>query len=240
MKHLLSDLTSVLRRPTEPTVGTSRIAATAKSDRFQKADIPGSVLISANSSHSIQSVEAANLFSPERDREKSEMSIAELGALGEFIGSFGVIATLIYLAIQIRANTRTTRAEASYNALHSWAQLNEDLAKSSDDVIEPFVGIYEETKDFTELTDVQHLRFTLLTRAIFDKLEGQYFLYKYGQLDPELWQIRARVAQGILELPYYAQWWKTTKSAYTKSFVAEIESARPMRASNINRRWERG
>ena len=32
------------------------------------------------------------------------MSIIELGALGEFLGSIGVIATLIYLAVQIRVN----------------------------------------------------------------------------------------------------------------------------------------
>ena len=38
------------------------------------------------------------------------MSIMELGALGEFVGSVGVIATLIYLAIQIRQNTSATRA----------------------------------------------------------------------------------------------------------------------------------
>ncbi|TDJ25860.1 MAG: hypothetical protein E2O58_02205 [Gammaproteobacteria bacterium] len=39
------------------------------------------------------------------------MSIMELGALGEFLGSIGVIATLIYLAVQIRANTNSTKAE---------------------------------------------------------------------------------------------------------------------------------
>ena len=30
------------------------------------------------------------------------MSISELGALGEFVASFGVVATLIYLAIQMQ------------------------------------------------------------------------------------------------------------------------------------------
>lgn len=35
------------------------------------------------------------------------MSIMELGALGEFLGSIGVIATLVYLAIQIRQNTHS-------------------------------------------------------------------------------------------------------------------------------------
>jgi hypothetical protein len=37
------------------------------------------------------------------------MSIAELGAIGEFVASFGVIATLIYLAIQMRQNTQAVR-----------------------------------------------------------------------------------------------------------------------------------
>ncbi len=42
------------------------------------------------------------------------MSIIELGALGEFLGSIGVIATLIYLAIQIRQNTHSL---SGFNAL---------------------------------------------------------------------------------------------------------------------------
>ncbi len=33
------------------------------------------------------------------------MSIMELGALGEFVGAFAVVATLIYLALQIRQNS---------------------------------------------------------------------------------------------------------------------------------------
>ncbi len=33
------------------------------------------------------------------------MSIVELGALGEFVGALAVVATLIYLALQIRQNS---------------------------------------------------------------------------------------------------------------------------------------
>lgn len=40
------------------------------------------------------------------------MNIMELGALGEFVGSIGVIATLIYLALQIRQNTQMPRRQA--------------------------------------------------------------------------------------------------------------------------------
>ena len=38
------------------------------------------------------------------------MSISELGSLGEFISSIAVLVTLIYLALQIRQNTKATRA----------------------------------------------------------------------------------------------------------------------------------
>ena len=46
-----------------------------------------------------------------------------LGNYGEFIGSVGVVVSLVYLAVQIRANTRTTRANASFQAIHSWGTL---------------------------------------------------------------------------------------------------------------------
>jgi hypothetical protein len=38
------------------------------------------------------------------------MSIVELGALGEFVGSVAVLATLIYLVAQLKQNTRQNQA----------------------------------------------------------------------------------------------------------------------------------
>ncbi len=40
------------------------------------------------------------------------MTVVELGALGEFVGAFAMVATLIYLAVQIRQNTQTVQAAA--------------------------------------------------------------------------------------------------------------------------------
>ena len=42
------------------------------------------------------------------------MNIMELGALGEFVGSIGVIVTLVYLAIQIRQNTSQQKQNELY------------------------------------------------------------------------------------------------------------------------------
>ena len=39
------------------------------------------------------------------------MDIMELGAIGELVGGVAVLATLVYLAIQIRQNTASNRLE---------------------------------------------------------------------------------------------------------------------------------
>ena len=46
------------------------------------------------------------------------MTVMELGALGEFVGSIAVIATLIYLALQIRQNTSQQKREETVSIQH--------------------------------------------------------------------------------------------------------------------------
>ena len=40
-----------------------------------------------------------------------------IGAIGELIGGAAVIATLIYLAVQLRQNTKGIRAQSYYNVV---------------------------------------------------------------------------------------------------------------------------
>jgi hypothetical protein len=54
------------------------------------------------------------------------MSIVELGALGEFIGSIAVLATLVYLAYQTRQNTKML-AQSRDAQTASMAKANMDL-----------------------------------------------------------------------------------------------------------------
>ena len=58
------------------------------------------------------------------------MNWVMLGALGELFGAFGVIATLGYLAMQIRASTRASRQAAQQNV---WEQNTQFLSQLSTD-----------------------------------------------------------------------------------------------------------
>jgi len=52
------------------------------------------------------------------------MSLIELGALGEFMGSIAVLATLVYLVFQIRQNTLSIRSQSRFHVLEA---LNADM-----------------------------------------------------------------------------------------------------------------
>lgn len=45
------------------------------------------------------------------------MDIMQLGAIGEFVGSLGVIVTLVYVGIQIRQNTKAIKGGAARESL---------------------------------------------------------------------------------------------------------------------------
>jgi len=45
------------------------------------------------------------------------VSLADLGSLGEFIGSIAVIASLLFVALQLRSNASALRA-STYQSIH--------------------------------------------------------------------------------------------------------------------------
>ena len=63
------------------------------------------------------------------------MTISELGSVGEVIGAAATVATLLYLALQIRANTKQTK-------LTNWGVL-----------AERYMSVYAQSSNF-ELADV--------------------------------------------------------------------------------------
>ena len=155
------------------------------------------------------------------------MSITELGALGEFISSIAVVVSIIYLSIQIRSNTRTTRARATFDGLHSWAEFNEHATFQSEDwhdLILRAMGPSAKEEDFT---DPEWMRVSVGFRAIMQKLEGQFYLYKYGLMEPAIWEKRSKVARGMIEPPLLRLWWDNEHplATFSEEFVEAVNKA---------------
>jgi len=48
------------------------------------------------------------------------MDTVELGVIGELVGGVAAIGSLLLVGIQIRSNTNTLWASATYEAQHAW------------------------------------------------------------------------------------------------------------------------
>ena len=155
------------------------------------------------------------------------MNWEAIGAVGEILGAAAVVVSIIYLSIQIRSNTRATKASASFDATHSWALTNELVHQMSDEVLEVFRRSYGPDARPGDFSHAERIRISAHTRALFQKLEGQYFLYRFGFLEPDLWRKRSAWACGFVRQPFWQDWWQNElrEGIYSDAFVEAIESA---------------
>lgn len=158
-----------------------------------------------------------------------------IGAIGESIGAVAVVVSILYLSIQIRSNTRATKASASFDATHSWATSNEQVPQFTDKLLEAISKSYDPTVKQSDLSDIENIRTGAHHRALFQKLEGQYYLYKYGYLESSIWGKRSAWAHGLIQLPYYRIWWdnEIREAIYSDEFADAILSSAPIQVSMV-------
>jgi hypothetical protein len=155
-----------------------------------------------------------------------------IGAIGEIIGALAVVLSIAYLAVQVNTNTRAIRSEAGFAATHSWAEANEELLSLPDDQITNMTRAYGGS-GWENFSEVERARMGLIMRVLIQKLEGQYFLFKYGNLDAGLWESRSSWAAGVIQTNFFHHWWDIEKKqrVYSTEFVAVLEATEPTTVS---------
>jgi len=157
------------------------------------------------------------------------MTIIELGALGEFLGSIAVLATLVYLAVQIRQNTRSMD-ESKKLALAQTYQMRSDalqmmMVRAADsEHIGPIItrltslGYPEDVAALDHLSQEERGRFRQWQIAQQTHWDNMFYQYQRGFLDEEYYPaLRERVRR-------LAPTWKALNvTGSRRSFVAEIE-----------------
>jgi hypothetical protein len=76
------------------------------------------------------------------------------------------------------------------------------VADMSDEALLTAISTYDPGKTWADFSEIDRARNTLLQRALFQKLEGLYFLRKYGNLDKAIWEARLSWAAGVVKLPF--------------------------------------
>ena len=128
------------------------------------------------------------------------MSIMELGALGEFLGAIAVVATLAYLAIQVRQSKELLKRNqklAIGQAYQFRAAMTSDNARTQL-YNHDSISVQAKVDRGEELTDLEkRVRKTGYALGHF-AYDNMYYQYSLGLVDEETWLgTRSNLKEGL-------------------------------------------
>jgi hypothetical protein len=147
------------------------------------------------------------------------MNLEQLANIGEFIGGIAVIASIIYLAIQIRQNTRSVRSSTLATNTSNWSSMLVNLA--SDEKSEAYLGGMVGKED---LSAAHLLQFVLIARAMLVSFETQHHQYLNGALDRDIYLGYERACRDqILAFPGFQMVWEITREGFSPAFSELVD-----------------
>ena len=145
------------------------------------------------------------------------MSISELGSLGELIGAIAVFISILYLAYQIRQNTRMMQGttiqaitESIQRENHWSSELGEIWMKSK--------------VDGERLSDVEAFRLGEWLTAAMHSRQNEFIQFRNGLLSDELWTASEGIIRGIMKVRFASKWWRrSNKHVFSGDFVRLVD-----------------
>ena len=147
----------------------------------------------------------------------STLEIAQLlGNLGEFIGAIVIVASLIYLAMQIKQNTNAQHADSRVAILTGGhaellAMMENPILVAS--IIKP-----------NPLTQDEQISLSAFLYATMRTREFAWGQFRAGVIDEAQWGTEVNVIQFIFDSQRTRQWWrKLGRAAFSTEFADFVE-----------------
>ena len=140
------------------------------------------------------------------------MSWDAVAAIAETVGALGVLASLIYLGLQIRQNTAWLRQQAfqlGTNEIRRWSSHFSESRETSELFLKG-------QRDFDSLDPVERFQFTMIIFELcsvwgtYQQYQGDEFL---GLRDSAEVSIRNWIAQG-----WFRRWWEVNEYLFPPVF----------------------
>ena len=156
------------------------------------------------------------------------MTLEDLGNLGDFFGAIGVIATLIYLAVQIRQgsvqtamNTKAIHATAFQNLIDHHANLQMQL------MIHPVLrNATNKARSLSpeSLSEDEIQLYGMFTTNQLRSFYNAFVLYSEGLIKEEQWKSFSPNLSRVASSRAFPEFWSRIKHGYPKKFQAVVDS----------------
>ena len=147
------------------------------------------------------------------------MNWEAIGAVGEIVGASAVIATLIYLALQIKDSARAARSAAVTDATTAMQAFYQELG-SNPQASKLFL---EGMTNPDSLSNEAEFQFVMLVHSAFLGFQRSFFLAQEGTLDVGLRDSIGTAVHAANHLPGTHFYWRQRKSFFQPEFVDWVE-----------------
>jgi hypothetical protein len=151
------------------------------------------------------------------------MTLQQISDVSQAVAAIAVVLSLIALIIQMRQSTKMMRATAVWDAQMSFVAINETLAEGG--VLSDLA--FRVPTSAESLSPYERHLWHRYMRAVLQRVEAQFALYRNGILDAEIWELRRNYTKSLLLHPLVSEIWLLEKgnSMLSKAFIAELDTA---------------
>jgi hypothetical protein len=152
------------------------------------------------------------------------VQLETINSIAQIVAAIGVIASLFYLAAQIRQNTKSQRSvvvdslTSSLIALLGPQSSDPDLTRSFATAVEDWHGATVE--------DRSRAAATLFT--LFKLLENAWFQQRQGTLEREQWEGWDLYIRVYFHRPGVQAWWADRRGMFAVGFRKYVEATKPI------------
>ena len=150
----------------------------------------------------------------------TELNWDAIGAVGEIIGAIAVIATLGYLAIQIRQGINSVQGATEIELSKQFADYHARIAASPE-----LRTTWDKATAGEALSDDERATNIWLIAQLFFMLEGFYRQHRRGLLNERSWHPLKAMLLGFLQKDLVAAWWNERAAPISGEFRDHIDEA---------------
>jgi hypothetical protein len=140
------------------------------------------------------------------------LPLQDLANIGEALGGLAVIASLIFLAFELR-RTRAAFRDAQYKQeVQRVIDVGRQIADNADVWLRG-------NRDYTSLAPEERVVFSTILYSQMVDFSEEWMLHQRGVIDSELWQATNRNLRYYLSFPGAQQWWRSQPLGLPEGFT---------------------
>lgn len=151
------------------------------------------------------------------------MTLEQLSLISQIVSAIAVIASLIFVGIQLSQATAAIRASSSEAHAALYTELVHSIIDNADFAKIWTVG----TADPSALSEEEWVRFVAYSSALFRQYETSRVQWLRGRLDDEHWQTIQKQAVSLRTLPGLEAAWRVRGHWYSQDFRDWFEGLEP-------------